>query len=111
MSVRWKPKAIAATTATGNSRDYSSPDGVTRGHLIVNITGSPTGTTPAVVVKLQGKGSSGTYYDLPSAATSSLTAAGQTVVAVATIPKTWRAVWTVTGTTPSIVLGVDVDGV
>lgn len=111
MSARYTPKTAGAVTATGNSRDFQSPDGVSRAVLVTTITGPPTGTTPSVTVKLQGKARSGVYYDLPSGAATAQTAAGTVVTAVPNITRVWRAVWTVSGTTPSLNLTVDVDTV
>jgi hypothetical protein len=108
MAISYTAKTLAATTVTGNSRDYTNKL-AQKGLLVVTITGSPTGTTPTATVKVQGKNSDGTYYDLPSSTTSALNSAGQTIVSLAYIPKRFRVVWTIGGTTPSIVLGVGID--
>jgi hypothetical protein len=112
--------ASAARTATGNSSDLTNYNarGVT---AFVNVTAA-SGTSPTLLVTLQGKDPvSGTYYTLVAQA-ATLTAAGTAVLTCypgasggpaspsATsgmpLPRVWRVLWTVTGTTPSFTFSV-----
>jgi len=108
-----------AKVATGNGATQTNYNA--RGAIITLVLGAVTGTTPTCVLKVQGSGDSGTtWFDLPGAATASLTAAnassnvvltvfpGVTVAANAAVsyplPRTWRVVWTIGGTTPSFAI-------
>jgi len=96
-----------------------------KGVQIIFNVGVVTGTTPTMVCKIQGSTDAGTtWFDIPTAATATLVATGvygimiypsiTTVAAVAstgttaqvntTLPRTWRAVYTLGGTTPSFTL-------
>jgi hypothetical protein len=88
--------------------------------------GAVTGTTPTCTIKLQGSLDAGTtWYDIPGATTAALVATGVwsitvypgaptvagTTVSIAgsascgqPLPRTWRAVWTIGGTTPSFTI-------
>lgn len=112
-----------AKTATGNGATLTNA--ASRGaHIVINV-GAVTGTTPTLTVKVQGSADSGTtWVDLPGATTAAITAsgaygvfvspgsapvagvatAGTAAVANITLPRTWRIVWTITGTTPSFTL-------
>jgi hypothetical protein len=112
-----------AKTATGNGATITNigNKGV---QILVNM-GAVSGTSPTCVIKVQGSTDAGTtWYDVPGATTASLTATGQygimiypgvaTTAGVATtgttatcsmvIPRTWRVVWTIGGTTPSFTI-------
>ena len=105
-----------AKTATGNGATQTNYD--SSGAVIVFNVGAVSGTTPTMVLKLQGSSDGGTtFYDLPNAATVSITATGVyvlsvypgvTVAANAAVshpmPRTWRVVWTIGGTTPSFAI-------
>ena len=105
-----------AKTATGNGATQTNYD--SSGAVIVFNVGAVSGTTPTMVLKLQGSSDGGTtFYDLPNAATVSITATGVyvlsvypgvTVAANAAVshpmPRTWRVVWTIGGTTPSFTI-------
>jgi hypothetical protein len=112
-----------AKTATGNGATITNV-GNKGVQILVNM-GAVTGTSPTCVIKVQGSTDAGTtWYDIPSATTASLTATGQygimiypgiaTTAGVATtgttatasmvIPRTWRVVWTIGGTTPSFTI-------
>lgn len=81
--------------------------------LVIDIT-AITGTTPTLVVTIQGKDpASGKYFTI--LASASLNATGTTVLTVypgsATtanvssampLPRTWRVSWTIAGTTPAV---------
>jgi hypothetical protein len=96
-----------------------------KGVQITLNMGAVTGTNPTFVLKVQGSTDAGTtWYDIPGATTATLNATGQygitiypgvtTVAGVATpnttaatgmvIPRTWRVVWTIGGTTPSFTI-------
>lgn len=112
-----------AKTATGNGATITNIGN--KGVQIVVNMGAVTGTTPTAVFKVQGSADAGTtWYDVPGATTASITATGQYgitiypgVVATAgvattgttatvsmVIPRTWRMVWTIGGTTPSFTI-------
>jgi len=102
---------LTAAATGGNSTDQTNYNG--RGlKLVVNAT-AVTGTTPVLTVTVQGKdAASGAYYNILTSA--NITATGATVLTVypgaATtanvslpdvLPRTWRVLYTVTGTTPA----------
>jgi uncharacterized membrane protein len=112
-----------AKTATGNGATIANV-GNKGVQVLVNM-GAVTGTSPTCVFKLQGSPDGGTsWYDIPGAATASLTATGlfgitvypgiaatagtTTTGTTATVsqvmPRTWRVVWTIGGTTPSFTI-------
>ena len=105
-----------AKTATGNGATQTNFNA--RGAILTFVLGTVSGSSPTCVFKVQGSGDGGTtWYDIPGAATASLTATGNTVLAVfpgATVatnaaasyplPRTWRVVWTIGGTTPSFTI-------
>jgi hypothetical protein len=115
--------ASAARTATGNSSDMTNLNaaGVT---AFVNVTAA-SGTSPTLLVTLQGKDPiSATYYTLVAQA-ATLTAAGSATLTAypgasggpaspsATsgmpVPRTWRVLWTIAGTTPSFTFSVGIN--
>lgn len=113
-----------AKTATGNGATVTNVGnkGVT---VVVNM-GTVTGTAPTCTIKMQGSADGGTtWYDIPGATTAALVATGvyaitvypgaPTVAGVTTsvsgtascgqpLPRTWRVVWTIGGTSPSFTL-------
>ena len=112
-----------AKVATGNGATITNVG--SKGVQIVVNMGVVSGTLPTAVLKVQGSTDGGTlWYDIPGATTASLTATGQygitiypgvaTTAGVATtgttattsmvIPRTWRMVWTIGGTTPSFTI-------
>lgn len=112
-----------AKTATGNSATRTNA--TAKGAAIIINMGAVTGTTPTAVLKVQGSADGGTtWYDVPGATTASLVATGVygivvypgitpvagttttgTTAAVAqTLPRSWRLVWTIGGTTPSFTI-------
>lgn len=112
-----------AKTATGNGATQTNVNA--KGALIVFNLGTVTGTTPTCVFKLQGSSDAGTtWVDLPNAFTASLTATGvygiqiypglasvagttttgTTATVNGALPRTWRVVWTIGGTTPSFTI-------
>jgi hypothetical protein len=105
-----------AKTATGNGATQTNYN-ASGANILFNI-GTVSGTTPTLVFKLQGSSDGGTtFYDIPGASTASITATGTallsvypgvTVAANAAVsfplPRTWRVVWTIGGTTPSFTI-------
>lgn len=112
-----------AKTATGNGATQTNTTG--KGALITFNLGTVSGITPTCVFKIQGSADGGTtWVDIPSANTASITATGAygilinkgiaSVAGVATagtcaqvnsqLPRTWRVVWTIGGTTPSFTI-------
>lgn len=112
-----------AKVATGNGATVTNLNA--KGAQIVINLGAVTGTLPTCTFKVQGSADSGiTWYDIPSANTASLTAtgvygitifpgittlAGTTTTGTTTcvsnvMPRTWRLVWTIGGTTPSFTI-------
>lgn len=112
-----------AKTATGNGATITNVGN--KGMQIVVNMGAVTGTSPTCVIKVQGSTDAGTsWYDIPGATTASLTATGlygitiypgiavtagvattgTTATASMVIPRTWRIVWTIGGTTPSFTI-------
>lgn len=112
-----------AKVATGNGATITNV-GNKGVQILVNM-GTVTGTTPTAVLKVQGSTDAGTsWYDIPGATTASLTATGlygitiypgiavtagvattgTTATASMPIPRTWRMVWTIGGTTPSFTI-------
>ena len=112
-----------AKTANGNGATVTNLNG--KGAQIVINLGTVTGTTPTCTFKVQGSADSGTtWYDIPGANTAILTAsgvygiliypgitpvAGTTTTATSAavscaMPRTYRIVWTIGGTTPSFTI-------
>jgi len=112
-----------AKTATGNGATQTNVGN--KGVQILIVLGTVSGTTPTCVFKVQGSVDGGTtFYDIPGAATASLTAtgnfgiaiypgiavtagtttSGSTATANMPLPRTWRLVWTIGGTTPSFTI-------
>jgi hypothetical protein len=112
-----------AKTVTGNGATLTNAGN--KGVQILIVMGVVSGTTPTFVGKIQGSVDGGTtFYDIPGAATASLTATGNfgimaypgTAVTAGTtvsgttatanmgLPRTWRVVWTIGGTTPSFTI-------
>lgn len=110
-------------TATGNGATQTNVGN--KGVQILFVLGVVTGTTPTFVGKIQGSVDGGTtFYDIPGATTASLTATGNfgimlypgiavtagtttsgtTATSNMILPRTWRVVWTIGGTTPSFTI-------
>lgn len=123
MSVATTTGDTGAKTATGNGATQTNVGN--KGVQVFIVLGTVSGTTPTAVFKIQGSVDGGTtFYDIPGATTASLTAStnvgimlfpGVTVTAGSTItgttagvsailPRTWRMVWTIGGTTPSFTI-------
>jgi hypothetical protein len=112
-----------AKTATGNGATQTNVG--SKGVQLFIVLGTVSGTTPTCVFKLQGSNDGGTnFYDIPGATTASLTASvnvgitiypgiattagttttGTIATAPQVLPRTWRVVWTIGGTTPSFTI-------
>jgi hypothetical protein len=112
-----------AKTATGNGATVTNVGN--KGVQIFIVLGAVTGTTPTCTFKVQGSVDGGTnWFDINGATTASLTATanvgitiypgiavtagttttGTTAAASAVLPRTWRMVWTIGGTTPSFTI-------
>jgi hypothetical protein len=105
-----------AKTATFNGATQTNFNA--RGASILFNIGAVTGTTPTLAAKIQGSPDGGTtWYDIPGAVTPSIVATGiylltiypaVTVAANAAVayplPRTWRAAYTIGGTTPSFTI-------
>ena len=112
-----------AKTATGNGATQTNV-GNKGAQILVNM-GTVSGTTPTCVLKVQGSVDGGTtWYDIPGATTASLvatgvwgitvypgiavtagtTTTGTTAGASGVLPRSWRMVWTIGGTTPSFTI-------
>jgi len=112
-----------AKTATGNGATQTNVGN--KGVQIVLNMGAVTGTTPTFVLKVQSSVDGGTnWVDVPGAVTASITATGiygiliypgiaitagvattgTTATANMAMPRTWRVVWTIGGTTPSFTI-------
>lgn len=105
-----------AKTTTGNGATQTNFNA--RGATVAFNIGAVTGTSPTAVFKLQGSPDGGTtWYDILGAATATVTASGVYVLQVypgvaavtnaavsAPLPRTWRVVWTLGGTTPSFTI-------
>lgn len=123
MSVATATGDTGAKTATGNGATQTNVGN--KGVFISIILGTVSGTTPTCIFKVQGSADAGTtWHDIPGAVTASLVATGnfgvsiypgQVVTAGATttntqatangvLPRTWRMVWTIGGTTPSFAI-------
>lgn len=103
---------LAAAAVTTNTADMTNP--LHRGVKVVVDVTAITGTTPSLVVTIQGKDvKSGKYFTI--LASASLTATGTVVLTVypgaATsanvsandvLPATWRVLMTIAGTTPAV---------
>ena len=123
MSVATTTGDTGAKTATGNGATQTNVGN--KGVQIVLNMGTVSGTTPTFVLKVQGSVDGGTnFFDIPGATTASLvatgvwgvtifpgiavtagtTVSGSTAGASGIIPRTWRVVWTIGGTTPSFTI-------
>lgn len=112
-----------AKVATGNGATQTNVGN--KGIQIVLNMGAVTGTSPTFVLKVQGSVDGGTnWFDVPGATTASLvatglwgitiypgiavtagtTTTGSTAGASGVLPRTWRVVWTIGGTTPSFTI-------
>jgi len=112
-----------AKVTTGNGATITNVGN--KGVQILLNMGVVSGTLPTLVLKVQGSVDGGTlWYDIPGAATASITATGQygiliypgiavtagvattgtTATANMAIPRNWRVVWTVGGTSPSFTI-------
>jgi hypothetical protein len=123
MSTNLTTGDTGAKTATGNGATLTNVGN--KGVQVLLNLGAISGAVPTLVLKLQGSTDGGTsWYDIPGATTASLTASGlygitvypgvtvtagvattgTTAAASQVMPRTWRAVWAIGGTTPSFTI-------
>lgn len=103
---------LSASGTSGSSADQ--PNANDKGVIVVVDVTALTGTTPSIIVKIQGKDSlSGKYYDLLTSASISTVSTvvltiypgGLTTTNLASstvLPPLWRVAYTIAGTTPAI---------
>ncbi len=95
-------------TATGNSSGFQV--GGYNGLIAYLSVPAATGTTPSLTIKLQDSPDGTTWFDIPSAAFTAVTTAGQQRLVVNSIGNFIRAVSTVSGTTPSFTASLTIAG-
>lgn len=103
---------LSSATSNGNSTDQTNDRG--KGVIVGINVSAITGTSPTLVVTLQGKDAgSGVYYNILSSASITATGfstltlyPGATVAANSSasspLPRTWRITYTIGGTTPAV---------
>jgi hypothetical protein len=96
-------------TASGNSASVQV-GGYNGLVAYLNVT-AVSGTTPSLTIKVQDSADGTTWYDVPSAAFTAVTATGQQRLVVNSIGNFVRAVSTVSGTTPSFTASLTVAGI
>ncbi len=97
--------ASAAQTASGDSGSIETGE-YTQAFVTLNCTAA-SGTTPTLNVQLQGSDDGGTtWYNIPNAAFTQLTAAGTGVLQLTNFPDFIRAAYTIAGTTPSFTFAI-----
>lgn len=69
-----------------------------------------SGSSPSAAIKLQDSPDGVTWYDIPSATFTAVTAAVQQRLVVSNVGSNVRAVVTITGTTPSLTFDLTVAG-
>lgn len=103
---------------TGNTADIVNAFG--KGAAIFINISAISGAAAQAIVKVQAKDpASGNYFDIPGAVTAALNATGQTllqiypgIAAVAnaavnqSLPRVWRVLWTISGTSPHVTFSV-----
>ena len=115
-----------AKTTTGNGATLTNTGA--RGVEVMYILSAFTGTSPTITIKLQESVDAGTtWVDIPGATTATITAAGTfgikvypgitvaagttstgSVATVSNVPaRSWRSVWTMGGTTPSVTVAAN----
>lgn len=102
--------SVLSATKTATGQDAGVGLGGPAAFLVfnTNVTAA-SGTTPSLTVKLQDSLDGGvSWADITGATTASLTTTGNSTIRVtAPIGDMVRAVWTITGTTPSFTFTVD----
>ncbi len=115
-------RASAALTATTTSATQTTPAGAKGVVLTSNVT-AVSGTTPSVTTTVQYLDPASGNWVALSAASAAQTAAGTSTITVypgvttaapgtgslavnAPLPRSWRLLWTVTGTIPSLTFSV-----
>jgi len=112
-----------AKTATFNGATQTNASGK-GAHILINL-GTVSGTSPTLVANIQGSADGGTtWFNIPDSTTATITATGTYSILIYTgitpqvgtatagsvasvsqmLPKTWRVVYTIGGTTPSFTI-------
>lgn len=98
-------QASTAETVSGNSTTIETGE-YTQAFVTLNCTAA-SGTSPTLLVQLQGSDDGGTtWYNIPNAAFTQLTAAGTGVLQLTNFPDFIRAAYTLGGTTPSFTFAI-----
>lgn len=101
-------EASSAKTTSGQSAAAQTNASGRNAHFIVNVS-ALSGTTPAVVVRVQVQDPvSSLWVDLPGAASASISTVSTTLFTVTNLARTYRLAWVVTGTTPSLTFSVGI---
>lgn len=103
MSDGYVVRSNATLTASGSALLTNNWFGTQQINLVVNITATPTGTTPTITFTIQevDPGNGTTVYG-QSASTTALNSIGVTAISISgTTSPMVQVSWTVTGTTPS----------
>lgn len=99
-------QASGAQTASGNSAGIDT-SAFREGLVTLNCTAA-SGTTPTCTVKIQASDDGGTtWYDLPNATFTQITAAAKQAIQIQTFGDMIRAAWTIGGTSPSFTFAVN----
>lgn len=93
-----------AETASGQTNDFVLPSGAKRTHFALAVA-SVGGTSPSMVLKVQGKTIHGSYVDYYTS--PPITAPITVVKIVDPMPPTYRVAWVITGTNPSFNFDLD----
>ncbi|MGZ6838634.1 MAG: hypothetical protein ACXVGE_22465, partial [Blastococcus sp.] len=122
MSLATTTGDTGAKTASGTGATQTNVGN--KGASIFITLGTVSGTTPTCVFKVQGSVDGTTFFDIPGAATASLTTSvnvgiqvfpgiavtagaattGTTAAASQALPRFWRVAWTIGGTLPSFTI-------
>lgn len=95
------------TTGNGTTTPFSLSNAIV---AYLNVTAA-SGTTPSLTVKFQDSPDGVTFYDIASGAFTAVTAAGTSrIVLPAGVGPFVRAVYTISGTTPSFTANVQIAG-
>ena len=92
-------RASSATTATGQSAAVDFSDDM-EGVALLNVT-AVSGTTPSMTVKFQTSDDASDWYDTGDTFSAVTAATKPNALKLTNLGRYVRAVWTITGTTPS----------
>jgi len=100
------PATITSNTNGSSVNVVSAKIATRRKAKMVVSVGNVSGTSPTLVVKLQGSSDGSTWADIPGATTSTISASGAYIVSVDVNKPYIRSVLTVGGTSPSFAVAV-----